>query len=203
MKITGQIGMLAALSGCLLLSTALAQSAPSQPDQNANQSQDQSANSNQNQYSGVAHPPADETIKADEDAPVPVAKPSPAIPMPPAAPVVAAQPASNDYDVISAASGNGADAPLHKRAWNPDDDIVSYVPSNPNELAAGTNIRVRLANDLSTTETSRHIVSRGRRQGCLQGRARHHPRGCGAAWSRRNCKPGTSSGTARDHSSSP
>ena len=153
MKITGQIGMLAALSGCLLLSTALAQSAPSQPDQNANQSQDQSANSNQNQYSGVAHPPADETIKADEDAPVPVAKPSPAIPMPPAAPVVAAQPASNDYDVISAASGNGADAPLHKRAWNPDDDIVSYVPSNPNELAAGTNIRVRLANDLSTTET--------------------------------------------------
>ena len=81
MKITGQIVMLAALSGCLLLSSARAQSAPSQADQNAGQNQDQ--------YSGVAHPPADDTIRADEDAPVPVAKPSPAIPMP-ATPAVTA-----------------------------------------------------------------------------------------------------------------
>jgi hypothetical protein len=53
--------------------------------------------------------------------------------------------------MISSAPASGA--PLQKRSWNPDDDIVSYVPSNPNELAAGTNIRVRLADGLSTTET--------------------------------------------------
>ncbi len=144
MKIRGQMVMLAALSGCLLLSKARAQSAPSQTDQS------QSANPSQDQYSGVAHPPADETIKADEDAPVPVAKPSPAIPIP-ATPAVAAQPANNDYGMVSSAPANGGS--LHKRVWNPDDDIVSYVPSNPNELAAGTNIRVRLTDGLSTTET--------------------------------------------------
>jgi hypothetical protein len=145
MKTTGRIVMFAALAGCLLFATARAQSAPSQPDQS------QSANQNQDQYSGVANPPADDTIKADEDAPVPVAKPSPAIPTQPASPAVSTQPAINDYGMISSAPASGA--PLQKRSWNPDDDIVSYVPSNPNELAAGTNIRVRLADGLSTTET--------------------------------------------------
>src|SRR5581483_8037866 len=42
---------------------------------------------------------------------------------------------------------------LHSRSWNPDDDIVTVVPSNPNELAEGTNIPVRLSQDLSTSET--------------------------------------------------
>jgi hypothetical protein len=144
MKITGRIVMFAALAGCLLLSMARAQSSPSQPDQS------QSGNQNQNQYSGVANPPADDTIKADEDAPVPVAKPSPALPMQPAIPAVSARPA-NDYGMISSAPTTGT--PLQKRGWNPDDDIVGYVPSNPNELAAGTNIRVRLSDGLSTTET--------------------------------------------------
>jgi hypothetical protein len=141
MKITGRFAVLAALTGCLLLSTARAQSAP---NQNGSQNQDQ--------YSGVSQPPADQTIQADEDVPMPVAKPSAAIPMPPAAPPVAAQPASNDYGMVSAPAV-GADASLQKRAWNPEDDIVTVVPENPNELAAGTNIRVRLAEDLSTTET--------------------------------------------------
>jgi hypothetical protein len=147
MKFTGRIVMLTALTGCLLLSTARAQSA------HPAQGQSQSANQNQDQYTGVANPPADDTIKADEDAPVPVAKPSPAIPMPAATPAITAQPANNDYGMISSIPANGADASLRTRPWNPDDDIVSYVPSNPNELAAGTNIRVRLAQDLSTTET--------------------------------------------------
>jgi hypothetical protein len=148
MNTTGRFAMLAAFAGYMVLSTARAQSAPqSQQDQSQNQNQ------NQEQYTGVAHPPADDTIQADEDAPVPVAKPSAAIPLPPARPAVAAQPASNDYGMISSVPANGGDASLHKRAWDPDDDIVSYVPSNLNELAPGTNIRVRLSQDLSTTET--------------------------------------------------
>ncbi len=144
MKITGRFVSVTALTGCLLLATAGAQSAPSAQSQPAQQDQS-------DRYSGVAHPPADETIQADEDAPVPIAKPSAAIPMPPAAPAVAPQPANNDYGIVSSVPANNAS--LQRRTWNPDDDIVSYVPENPNELASGTNIRVRLADDLSTAET--------------------------------------------------
>jgi hypothetical protein len=44
-------------------------------------------------------------------------------------------------------------ASLTSRPFNPDDEMVNVVPSNPNELASGTNIRVRLSQGLSTTET--------------------------------------------------
>jgi len=146
MECRGRFVTLAALASCLILSTALAQStqpAPSQQNQNQNQNQDQ--------YTGVSHPPADDTIQADEDqsapAPAPRPKPSAAIPMTPAA-----QPASapNDGTVSTGTTGH---ATLTKRAWNPDDDIVNYVPSNPNELAEGTNIRVRLSQSLSSAES--------------------------------------------------
>lgn len=109
--------------------------------------------------SGVSHPPADETIQADEDAPTPTVaprpKPSAAIPMPPAAPPALAvrQPDDPDYGIVTSVPTTTADASLARRSSNPDDDIVTVVPSDPNELASGTNIRVRLAEGLSTTET--------------------------------------------------
>ena len=140
----GRFVMLAAFAGCFFLSSALAQSTPPASSQQ-NQSQ------NQDQYSGVSHPPADDTIQADEDqsapapAPAPKPKPSAAIPMTQAAPS-----ASGDETVATGASGH---ASLQRRAWNPDDDIVTVVPSNPNELAEGTNIRVRLSTSLSTVES--------------------------------------------------
>jgi len=73
--------------------------------------------------------------------------------MTPAKPaVVAPQPGDPDYGMVTSAPGTTTDAALTRRSWNPDDGMVNYVPSDPNELAAGTNIRVRLSQDLSTTE---------------------------------------------------
>lgn len=151
MKWTGRFAMLAAFAGCFVLATALAQSAPpaqNQPDQNQAQSQQP--------VTGVSHPPADDTITADEDesspAPAPIPKPSAAIPMTPVKP--AAQPASPDNGLVTdVPESTSTTAALTKRTWNPDDDIVSYVPTNPNQLASGTNIRVRLSGDLSTEDS--------------------------------------------------
>ncbi len=151
MKTTGRFAVLAVVASCLLISTARAQSTP--PAQNQPPQQDQA----QDQNTGVSHPPADDTIQADEDVAPPVVaprpKPSAAIPMTPAKPaVVAPQPGDPDYGMVTSAAGTTTDAALTRRSWNPDDGMVNYVPSDPNELAAGTNIRVRLSQDLSTTE---------------------------------------------------
>jgi hypothetical protein len=136
----------------------------------------QQAQQNSNPYQGVSSPPADDTIVANDDA-QPAPKPSPAKPQapPPAAatstapaPAPAAatqQPSSNpDEDIVSSVPSTGAGntaavtgslAPkLESRPYNPDEDIVGYVPSSNNELAEGTNIRVRMLDALSTTETS-------------------------------------------------
>ncbi|MGB9030359.1 MAG: hypothetical protein WCC27_09585, partial [Acidobacteriaceae bacterium] len=150
MNITGRFALLAVVASCLSISTAGGQSTP--PTQNQPQ-QDQA----QNQNSGVSHPPADDTIQADEDAPPPVVapkpKPSAAIPLMPANPSAATpKPGDPDYGMVTSVPGTTTDAALTKRSWNPDDGMVNYVPSDPNELAAGTNIRVRLSQDLSTTE---------------------------------------------------
>lgn len=108
--------------------------------------------------SGVSHPPADDTIQADEDVPMPTVapkpKPSAAIPFVPARPAATAQPGDPDYGIVTSVPTT-TDATLTKRTWNADDDIVNFVPSDPNELASGTNIRVRLSNGLSTAETLR------------------------------------------------
>jgi hypothetical protein len=146
MNIKGRFAMLAVLVSCLFLSTARAQSTPpAQTPQDQTQAPDQNT--------GVSHPPADETIQADEDAPPPVVtpapKPSAAIPMTPARPAV--QPVDPDEGIVTSVPATN-DATLTKRTWNADDEIVSYVPSNPNELAVGTYIRVRLSQDLSTKE---------------------------------------------------
>jgi hypothetical protein len=150
MKLTGRFAILAVFASCFCLATAFAQSAP--PAQSQQPPQDQG----QQPMTGVSQPPADDTIKADEDAPPPVAapvpKPSAAIPMTPARPAVTApQPGDPDYGMVTSAPSSTA-ASLTRRAWNPDDEMVNVVPSNPNELASGTNIRVRLSQELSTTE---------------------------------------------------
>ncbi len=168
MNHTGRFLIVATLAGALSTPAVLAQSSqPAQPDQ---------SQANQDQYSGVSHPPSDSTIQADEDtqptpAPAPKPKPSAAIPVQPAAAAPAAMPApvaaaaapaspsdDSDYGIVTAASiaradATASEAKLHARAWNPDDDIVTVVPSNPNELAEGTNIQVRLSQDLSTSQT--------------------------------------------------
>lgn len=167
MNHTGRFLIVATLAGAISTPAVLAQSSqPAQTDQ---------SQPNQDQYSGVSRPPPDSSIQADEDSqPAPALKPRPkpsaAIPMQPApapaaapapAPVAAAAaPASDDSDdgIVTAASiarAHAADdaAKLHARSWNPDDDIVTVVPSNPNELAEGTNIPVRLSQDLSTSQT--------------------------------------------------
>jgi hypothetical protein len=147
MKSTSRFATLAVFASSLCLATALAQSTPP-----AQTPQDQ----NQQPVTGVSHPPSDNTIQADEDAPPPVVthapKPSAAIPVTPKPSAAIPQPGNPDYNVVPSAAGSTR-ASLTKRPWNPDDDIVNVVPSDANALAEGTNIRVRLSEDLSTADT--------------------------------------------------
>jgi hypothetical protein len=155
----GHIFLHAAIGGVLLVPAAFAQTMPQQSGQDASQ--------------GVSHPPADDTIAASPDmdnaAPVTAPKPSAAVPATPPpvsqpAPVAAAAPSAEnpDYGIVTSVvpsqtestAAASSDASLQKRPWNPDDDIVHVIPSSPNELAEGTNIRVRLSQQLSTTETT-------------------------------------------------
>ena len=151
MKLTGRFAPLAVFAACFALSTAFAQS----PAQNQQPTQDQS----QPAATGVSHPPADDTITADEDIPQPapapasIPKPSAAIPMTTPKPMASTLQPGNPDDGIVTSVPASTTASLTRRIWNPDDDIVNVVPSNPNELASGTNIRVRLSQDLSTDDS--------------------------------------------------
>jgi hypothetical protein len=170
MKSQGRIALLAALTACLVLPAGWAQS--TQPAQD------------QDQSTGVSHPPSDSTIQADEDTtpvPAPAPKPSPAIPMTSAAPAAASPAADSaatpepaaavsstnpldntDYGIVTAVpTSPSGSASLQTRGWNSNDDIVNYVPSAPNELAAGTNFTIRLSEDLSTRDTQRGQAFRG------------------------------------------
>ncbi len=118
-------------------------------------------------YQGVSTPPPDDTIEAStEPAAQPAhSKPSPATPTvhpndaAPAssthAPSTANDPKSSDYGVVYSSAESHA-APLSREAHliarpdNPDFDAVSVVPSPSNQLAEGTDIRVRLLDGLST-----------------------------------------------------
>ena len=162
MKSIGRIAFFAAVAGCFIGYTAVAQSTP--PAQNPSaQTQQNASSQNQDQYTGVSHPPADDTIQADEDqpapAPAPAPKPSAAIPMQPnsAPPAATDKTAGNpDYGIVTGSGDSDSGVALHTRAEsNTDYGIVTYVPDNPNELAEGTNIRVELTQDLSTADTVR------------------------------------------------
>ena len=122
----------------------------------------------QSPNTGVSNPPADDTITVSQDDPAPAPKPSPAVAAAPAAPVnppattTASASASNPDEGIVTTLPSSASTPapapsatLETRpVYNPDSDIVGYVPSPNNELAEGTNIRVRLLDSLSTKETN-------------------------------------------------
>ncbi len=151
MKKTGNSLALIAFASSLLLAPAVfAQQTSQSPNQ------------------GVSTPPADDAIVTSQDQPAnaPVAKPSPVVSAQPAAstPATSAPPApvSNpDYGVVTSVSSAPASTPaqpasvtLAKRPYNPDEDIVGYVPSPNNELAEGTNIRAKLLDNLSTKETN-------------------------------------------------
>ncbi|WP_124849719.1 hypothetical protein [Acidipila sp. EB88] len=119
------------------------------------------------QDSGVSRPPSDDTIVANDDVVAAPSKPLPGTPSP--APVqqqppVAAQPVSRslaenpDYGPITSTSDAqpaNADHGVHliSRPTDPDEGVVGMVPSPANQLAEGTNIRVRLLQALSTQQT--------------------------------------------------
>ncbi|HZD50364.1 MAG TPA: hypothetical protein VE178_16595 [Silvibacterium sp.] len=159
MRKLGNRWILAALATTLVSGVAFAQQA-----------------GNSDPYTGVSQPPPDATITSAPDAQPapPPAKPSPAVPAeapatppPPPAATAAAPPVSSsvapaaanpDFDIVSSVPGqNQAPATsgvaLQTRP-GADDGIVSSIPSSPNDLPEGTNIRVKLTDRLSTRETS-------------------------------------------------
>lgn len=68
---------------------------------------------------------------------------------------------NTDDGIVTVVPAPGTQATLQARpasgpvplADEPDSGIVNYVPYNPNDLAPGTNISVRLSEDLSTADT--------------------------------------------------
>lgn len=133
------------------------------------------------QYTGVAHPPADDSIVANEDAvPAPAAKPSPGVPLAAAgAPArtdsqtnartdaMTVAPLDNpDYGIVTSTTAparavaaspsntqTGSGVHLIARPTDPDYGVVGMVSSPSNQLAEGTDIRVRLLQTLSTTRS--------------------------------------------------
>ena len=134
-------------------------------------------------YQGVSQPPPDDAIVANQDAaaeatpPDAKPKPSPAVPVSRPSTASAATPSSpatsgsvrndssydnTDYGIVTVpVSPKPANVPappaqgpvLHTRATqDPDADIVTNVVSRI-QLPAGTEIRVRIAESLSTTQT--------------------------------------------------
>ncbi len=148
------------LCATLLLAPAAAASA---------QATTQSAPQAADQYSGVSHPPADDAIVAAEDpaAPSPQ-KPLPGVPAaaPEARPATqyaapaaaAAAPVENpDYGIVTSTTDTPApqtaaerNAHLIPRPVDPDYGVVGMVAAPSNQLAEGTNVHVRLLQQIST-----------------------------------------------------
>jgi hypothetical protein len=136
-------------------------------------------------YQGVSQPPSDDTIVASQDPQPPAAKPSPATPMAATAPAPvysappppAAAPSRKTYnpdnDIVSSVpsqassqvsgqyDGSATSGATLQTRENPDAGIVSVVPSSGNELPEGTNVRVRLTEQLSTKDTTAGSPFRG------------------------------------------
>jgi hypothetical protein len=138
-------------------------------------------------YEGTSQPPSSDVIRATESpAVVPAAAP-PTLP-PPApvavqqAPPAATHPAAEnpDYGIVevpvSTEPGAPGQAPSlqtrNGRAYNPDYDIVTSVPTPDNALAEGTAIHTRLDREISsrengvgtvfTAQVDRDVVQNGR-----------------------------------------
>lgn len=113
-------------------------------------------------YQGVSNPPPDDTIITSEQ-PEPTPKPPAAHPMQ-QAPAAQAQPMSMRQNAgpIRQAYGDGTDSGIvgvapstptlatRNSAPDPDSDIVHPAPLPPGTLGAGTMIRVRLENEVSS-----------------------------------------------------
>lgn len=138
----------------------------------------QQQSSASDQYQGVSQPPPDDSIVANQDAATEATpseakpKPSPAVPV--SQPSTAASPSTTSSSIRNDSSYDNTDfgivtvpaskapvvpapaegAVLHTRqTQDPDADIVTNKVSR-NELPAGTEIRVRIADSLSTAETT-------------------------------------------------
>jgi hypothetical protein len=146
--------------------TLAAQNQQQAPQQDPQQDQQQQPNP----YAGTSAPPSDSTIQDSQPpAPTPLPKPSPAQYPQQAAPAQPSQaaPAQVPPPANSYAPANGTDsgtvqvAPdnsqpmLNQRTPvdDPDGDIVHPAPPPPGTLGYGTTIRVRLLDQLSTTES--------------------------------------------------
>ena len=152
----------------------------------------QQQSGSQSQYEGVSQPPPDDTIVATQDTQPPAAKvkPSPVLSVPPPPPPAASSPTpkpavsapasapadndsqydNTDYGIVTVPVTPGMNnalpasdtATLHTRSsYNPDDDIV-HVSVPANELPEGTEIRVRINEELSTTSTTEGSPFEGR-----------------------------------------
>lgn len=152
---TSRLVLLAALCGVLPAPALLAQSAqsvPPRPPQSAPPTQPAESNN-----TGVAHPPPDSTIQADEDlsqpapAPAPAPKPSAAVPLAPAAPppamtaapAPAPAPVSPPPPASRVSAGRGE---FTGQVDNTDDGIVTVVPA-PGSAAAPLQQRSASADD--------------------------------------------------------
>jgi hypothetical protein len=116
------------------------------------------------QYTGVARPPADDAIVANEDVVTAAPrKPLPGTPVAaPASTAHAALAENPDYGIVTSTTHSQAEtapapataeernAHLIARPGNPDYGIVGMVPSPSNQLPEGTDIHVRLLGALST-----------------------------------------------------
>lgn len=132
-------------------------------------------------YEGLSQPPASDVIRATEAPPVvppPAATAAPTLPAAKPAPV---KPAENpDYGIVETPVTDETAAPMQSpvlkgrngRAYDPDADIVTSVPTPKNALAEGTPIHTRLDRELSsslngtgtrfTAQVSQDVVQNGR-----------------------------------------
>ncbi len=139
-------------------------------------------------YEGTSQPPSSDVIRATESPTVTPAAPPPTLPPPATVAVQQAPPATTrptpvqnpDYGIVevpvSADPGAPAQAPSlqtrYGRPYNPDDDIVTSVPTPNNALAEGTPIHTRLDREISsrdngagtvfTAQVDRDVVQNGR-----------------------------------------
>jgi hypothetical protein len=111
-----------------------------------------------NPYTGTSNPPPDETITDSTPPPAPAAKPPAGQPAESSA-FAQPQPAASGPVPAPAQANQLAVTPgqpvLDERAGtdDPDGDIVHPAPLPPGELGEGTEIRVRLLDRLSTSES--------------------------------------------------
>lgn len=121
----------------------------------------QSGSGQQDQYQGTSKPPND-PITANDDMPQPLPKPSPAKPVTPApVPQPTPQPAATDYQPAQPMP----DQPVvttRTASADPDGDIVHPMNAPPGEILEGATIRVRLMDQISSTESRRNQPFRGK-----------------------------------------